>query len=141
MVSLLSVIVIAITAYVYPSLADDHKQPSIRQDAQADYTIYFPLDKYPETGQHIQAAIRRGEPAVCTIDREGAEQNRKESLHGVPTRKGYDRDEWPMAMCREGGEGADIQYVTPSDNRGAGSWISNQLDQLPDGAEVLFVVK
>ncbi|MFK4304053.1 hypothetical protein ABH892_004192 [Paenibacillus sp. RC254] len=54
---------------------------------------------------------------LCTIDRDGAEENHKESLKGVPTKKGYDHDEWPMAMCVEGGAGADIQYISPKNNR------------------------
>ncbi|WP_322923162.1 NucA/NucB deoxyribonuclease domain-containing protein [Paenibacillus campi] len=116
-------------------------QQQQHQDGKADYTLQFPLSRYPETGAHIREAIAAGKSAICTIDRSGAEENRKQSLKGIPTRKGYDRDEWPMAMCREGGIGADIKYVTPADNRGAGSWISNQLDNYPDGTRVLIEVK
>lgn len=43
--------------------------------------------------------------------------------------------------CAEGGTGADIAYVTPSDNRGAGSWVGNQLENYPDGTRVLIMVK
>jgi hypothetical protein len=108
----------------------------------SDYgmTITLPTDRYPETMAHIAAAIRAGASAVCTIDRNGADANRDASLRGVPTKKGYDRDEWPMAMCKEGGDGADIAYVTPNDNRGAGSWIGNLLSDLEDGTRVLFVI-
>ncbi|MNB99878.1 Sporulation-specific extracellular nuclease precursor [compost metagenome] len=102
--------------------------------------LVFPSDEYPETAEHIQKAIESGEPSVCTIDRDGAEENRKESLKGVPTKKRYDRDEWPMAMCKEGGAGADIEYIKPADNRGAGSWIGNQLDEYPDGTRVEFII-
>ncbi|MBY9078259.1 DNA-entry nuclease [Paenibacillus sp. HN-1] len=101
--------------------------------------LLFPSDEYPETANHIQKAIKRGEPNVCTIDRDGAEENRKESLKGVPAKKRYDRDEWPMAMCKEGGSGADIAYIKPADNRGAGSWIGNQLEKYPDGTRVEFI--
>jgi len=109
----------------------------------SDYgmTITLPTDRYPETMAHIAAAIRAGASAVCTIDRNGADANRDASLRGVPTKKGYDRDEWPMAMCKEGGDGADIAYVSPKDNRGAGSWIGNLLSDLEDGTRVLFVVE
>ncbi|MBW4080038.1 NucA/NucB deoxyribonuclease domain-containing protein [Paenibacillus sp. S150] len=103
--------------------------------------LEFPSDRFPETAGHIKEAIRSGESAVCTINRQLADENRKESLRGVPTKKGYDRDEWPMAMCEEGGRGADIQYITPSDNRGAGSWVGNQLEELPDGTRVEFMFK
>ncbi|WP_302058556.1 NucA/NucB deoxyribonuclease domain-containing protein [Paenibacillus sp. MZ03-122A] len=113
----------------------------ISQQAVAGYTLEFPSSRYPETGGHIRDAIAAGHSAVCTIDRDGAEENRKESLKGYPTKKGYDRDEWPMAMCAEGGAGADIRYITPSDNRGAGSWVSHQLDKYADGTKVRFIVK
>jgi hypothetical protein len=103
--------------------------------------LEFPAERYPETAKHIQDAIKNGESAVCTIDREEAEENRKESLKGVSTKKGYDRDEWPMAMCAEGGAGADIEYITPGDNRGAGSWVGNQLEDFADGTRVEFMFK
>ncbi|MEK4732714.1 NucA/NucB deoxyribonuclease domain-containing protein [Paenibacillus sp. FSL L8-0641] len=107
----------------------------------AQVTLQFPSGRYPETAQHIKEAIQAGKSPVCTIDREGAEQNRKHSLTGVPTRKGYDRDEWPMAMCSEGGKGANVKYIAPKDNRGAGSWVSHQLDEYEDGTRVKFVIK
>ncbi|NIK75688.1 uncharacterized protein YceK [Paenibacillus castaneae] len=105
-----------------------------------DASIILPSDRYPETIAHIAAAIEAGASAICTIDRAGAESNRSASLHGVPTKSGYDRDEWPMAMCSEGGEGADIAYISPKDNRGAGSWIGNKLDKYEDGTKVLFII-
>ncbi|WP_025717355.1 NucA/NucB deoxyribonuclease domain-containing protein [Paenibacillus sp. 1-18] len=114
---------------------------AISQQAAAEYTLEFPSSRYPETGAHIRDAIAAGRSAICTIDRDGAEENRKESLKGYPTKKGYDRDEWPMAMCSEGGEGADIRYISPKDNRGAGSWVSHQLDKYKDGTKVEFIVK
>lgn len=63
------------------------------------------------------------------------------ALNNVPTKKGFDRDEFPMAVCAEGGTGADIKYITPSDNRGAGSFVGNKLDKLSDGTKVKIVVK
>ncbi|SDT44664.1 Deoxyribonuclease NucA/NucB [Paenibacillaceae bacterium GAS479] len=105
-----------------------------------DVTLYFPSKRYPDTAAHIKKAIAAGESTTCTIDRDDAEDNRRESLQGIPTRKKYDRDEWPMAMCREGGAGAHVAYVKSSDNRGAGSWVGNQLEEYPDGTKVRFVV-
>ncbi|WP_025722554.1 NucA/NucB deoxyribonuclease domain-containing protein [Paenibacillus polymyxa] len=118
-----------------------YAEPTVISQQAAGYTLEFPSSRYPETGGHIRDAIAAGHSAVCTIDRDGAEENRKESLKGYPTKKGYDRDEWPMAMCAEGGAGADIRYITPSDNRGAGSWVSHQLDKYEDGTKVEFIVK
>lgn len=106
-----------------------------------DYVLVFPSDSYPETALHIYSALENGHSDVCTIDRDGADANRKKSLAGIDTKEGYDRDEWPMAMCAEGGEGADIAYINPSDNRGAGSWVGNQLSAYEDGEKVLFIVE
>nr|WP_308314740.1 NucA/NucB deoxyribonuclease domain-containing protein [Bacillus sp. V3-13] len=105
-----------------------------------DATVTFPSSRYPYTADHIRDAIAAGHSSVCTIDRAGADQNREESLRGIPTKKGYDRDEWPMAMCEEGGAGADVRYVPSSDNRGAGAWVGNQLSKYPDGTRVKFYV-
>lgn len=123
----------------------DEPAPVDRTDVPTTVTgegtvqLIFPADRYPETAKHIQDAIDNGHAATCTIDRDGADENRKLSLRGVETKKGYDRDEWPMAMCAEGGEGADIEYISPSDNRGAGSWVGNQLEEYPDGTLVEFI--
>ncbi|UQZ91727.1 hypothetical protein [Bacillus safensis] len=76
--------------------------------------LKFPTDKYPETARHIKNAIKKGASAVCTIDKEGADKNREESLKNIPTKRGYDRD--------------------------AGSWVSHQLNEYEDGTAVLFVV-
>ncbi|WP_037465278.1 NucA/NucB deoxyribonuclease domain-containing protein [Shimazuella kribbensis] len=103
--------------------------------------IDFPSDKYPSVADHIKDAIRKGKPSTCTIDRKGADQNRDDSLANVPTKKGYDRDEFPMAMCKEGGKGADIRYIKPKENRGAGSWFSNKVRKYPNGTVVKINVK
>ena len=67
--------------------------------------------------------------------------NRRQSLKGIPTKKNLDRDEYPPAMFDEGGTGASVRYVSPSDNRGAGSCIGNQCTTLPDGTKVKIVVE
>jgi hypothetical protein len=105
-----------------------------------DYSLEFPSEDYPETALHILGAIEQGHSDVCTIDRDGADQNRKESLSGIDTKDGYDRDEWPMAMCAEGGTGASVAYIDASDNRGAGSWVGHQLSAYEEGEKVLFIV-
>ncbi|PET91955.1 MULTISPECIES: NucA/NucB deoxyribonuclease domain-containing protein [Bacillus cereus group] len=115
------------------------KQTSGSQDIAQ--VIEFPSNKYPETAAHIKDAIANGKTDICTIDRDRAAERRKQSLANVPTKKGYDRDEYPMAMCREGGKGADIRHIKPADNRGAGSYIGNKVEKLPDGAKVKIVVK
>jgi hypothetical protein len=93
-------------------------------------SVYVVLSsvKYPETTDHIADAQAAGEAALLHIDRENEALHRSQSLSGFPTKPGYDRDEYPPAMSREGGTGADIRYVTPADNRGAGATMGNALE-------------
>jgi RHS repeat-associated protein len=92
-----------------------------------DGEIVIDHTKHPETAKHIDDAQRAGHSRICTLCRSGADANRKESLRGIPTLKGYDRDEYPFAMCVEGGKDASVRYVVPSDNRGAGSSAGSQV--------------
>ncbi|WJH28414.1 NucA/NucB deoxyribonuclease domain-containing protein [Paenibacillus sp. CC-CFT742] len=140
-ITLVTLVVLAVFAWFEGELPLDLPSPFKGSSQGVDHTITFPSDRYPETAKHIKDAIKAGHSDVCTIDREGAEANRDLSLKGVPVKKGKDRDEWPMAMCAEGGSNADIEYITPKDNRGAGSWVGNQLSTYPDGTRVKFVVK
>ena len=53
---------------------------------------------------------------------------------------GLDRDEYPPAMFAEGGKGASVRAIPPSDNRGSGAFIGHKLDGVPDGAKVKLEV-
>lgn len=113
-------------------------------------SVYIDADRHPETAQHVQEAqsgtIWRGDtstsgtplPSVLTIDRPNAKTNRADSLRGIPTRVGKDRDEYPPAMFEEGGAGASVKYIDPADNRGAGSSMGHQIKalNLGDGQKV-----
>ncbi|WP_053460727.1 RHS repeat-associated core domain-containing protein, partial [Xenorhabdus sp. GDc328] len=101
-----------------------------------DYVLKLTGSVYPQTFRHIDEAIKAGHPYIVTIQRETAKLNRKLSLKDVKTKKGADRDEWPMAMFKEGGHGASVRYIDPSDNRGAGSSIGKILSELPDGTKI-----
>lgn len=96
--------------------------------------------KYPESAQHIEDAIANGQPQTLTINRGGAADRRLEAMRGVPRQAGKDRYEYPPAMFQEGGAGASVRYITPSDNRGAGACISAQCRGLPDQSKVKIVV-
>lgn len=120
---------------------ENSDKTTITSPDEYDYILEFPSDRYPETALHIYGAIEQGYSDVCTINRAGAEENRKESLRGIDTREGFDRDEWPMAMCEEGGKGASVAYISASDNRGAGSWVGNELSQYENGERILFIVE
>ncbi|EHN3766973.1 hemagglutinin repeat-containing protein [Salmonella enterica] len=100
--------------------------------------IIINKSKYPESAKHIEDAQAAGKPAVLTIDRSGAAQRRQESLKDTPPVKGSDRDEYPPAMFKEGGTGASVRPIAPSDNRGAGACIGAQCRNLPDGTSVII---
>jgi RHS repeat-associated protein len=105
-----------------------------------DYKLKLRYVKYPHTFGHIKDAISNGHPSIVTINRTGAKLNRKNSLKGIKTKSGYDRDEWPMAVFKEGGKGASVRYIDPSDNRGAGSSIGNVMSDLPDRTKIKIEV-
>ena len=93
-------------------------------------SVYVVLSsaKYPQTTDHILDAQNAGQPALLHIDRENEALHRDQSLAPWPPKSGYDRDEYPPAMSREGGTGADVRYIDPSDNRGAGATMGNALE-------------
>jgi hypothetical protein len=76
---------------------------------------------------HALDARRNGKPRILHIRRDEADANRRASLKGIPTKPGFDRDEYPPAMSDEGGKGADVRYVRSAENRSAGSVMSRQL--------------
>ena len=108
---------------------------------EVDKVVKLPSSKYPESAAHARDAQAAGHPDVLTIDRPGAPGNRGESLKGIDKVPGKQLDEYPPAMFKEGGAGASVRPVTPSDNMGAGACIGNQCRGLPDGATVRIEVE
>ncbi len=94
--------------------------------------------RYPQTSDHTLDAIAAGEAALLHIDRADEDLHRSQSLAPFPPRSGYDRDEYPPAMSREGGTGADVRYIDPSDNRGAGAVMGNALEDYCEGQPFRF---
>jgi deoxyribonuclease NucA/NucB len=103
-------------------------------------TLTISLARYPNVGDHARDAIAAGESGVCTIDRKGAALRRKDSLRGIATAPGKDRDEFPPAICLEGGKGADVRLVPAKENRSEGAWMSGQLAKWPDGTRIRITV-
>ncbi len=99
-------------------------------------SVEVSMTRFPESAQHIEDAVAAGKPNTLTIDRANAAARRRESLRGTETRSGLDRDEFPPAMFEEGGQGASVRHINPSDNRGAGACIGAQCRGLPDGTTV-----
>ncbi len=89
--------------------------------------VVVSLAKYPRIADHVRDAIRSGQPVILHIDRTRADAHRAASTDDLPTKRGYDRDEYPPAMSREGGESADVRHVKSSENRAAGASMGGQL--------------
>jgi hypothetical protein len=73
---------------------------------------------------HVFDARRKGKLRILHIRRDEAVANRRASLKGIPTKPGFDRDEYPPAMSDEG---ADVRYVRSAENRSASSVMRRQL--------------
>ncbi|MMZ57342.1 Sporulation-specific extracellular nuclease precursor [compost metagenome] len=66
---------------------DKRNGERIYAEPVAGCTLEFPSSRYPKTGVHIRDAIASGHSVLWTIDKDGAEEKRKESLKGYPTKK------------------------------------------------------
>jgi len=121
--------------YPYSSLTYKPTGTGTKEDPRI---INVPQNKYPESAQHISNVEKGPASKVYTLDRPGTDSRRNDSLSGIPVLKGFDRDEWPPAVVKEGGYGANVRYISPSDNRGAGGTIGQQLKGLSDGAFIKF---
>ncbi|MBP1307354.1 hypothetical protein JOD82_000369 [Paenibacillus sp. 1182] len=64
-----------------------YAEPAAISQQAAGYTLEFPSSRYPETGAHIRDAIVAGHSAVCTIDRDGTEENRKSRSRAIQLKK------------------------------------------------------
>lgn len=104
-------------------------------------TIRLSVKAQGEAALHAKDAIAAGKPSVLTIARDGADANRAASTGGIPKVPGKQLDEYPPAMFREGGSGASVRAINPSDNMSAGACIGNACRGLPDGAKVRIVVE
>ena len=102
--------------------------------------IKMSRSKYPESVKHIEDAIKNGQPEELTLDRSGAKANRRASLKGHQKIPNLDLDEYPPAMSKEGGFGADIRGINRSDNRGSGSSAGHQLRNYPDGTKFHYKI-
>jgi hypothetical protein len=98
------------------------------------FTITIQDDKKDQCVQHIKDACKTRGKTYTTGG--NSRRNRSNSLRGKKAKKGFDRDEWPMAMFKEGGKGASVRYINPSQNRSMGSRIGALCRGLPRGTTV-----
>lgn len=106
--------------------------PGCKLQIRPPVKIEVSAARWPHIADHV-ADVRKHYREVLHLDRAGADENRSQSLAGFPTRKGYDRDEYPPALSAEGGEGANVRYVIASENRSQGSVMGNALEPYCNG--------
>lgn len=133
------------------TVSDLFKLPVPCERRDAPVVVKLPSSRWPHIADHVNDAVHAGVhkddrvakayPSMLHIDRAGADENRRLSLRGVPTRKGYDRDEYPMALSDEGGSGADVRYVRLKENRAAGASMGTQLRAFCDGQSFRIATK
>jgi hypothetical protein len=84
------------------------------------------------------------------LNRRSAEARRDRLLASYPTRRGFDRDEYPPAVGRGKGPGlergvnprgwrADVRYVPSHENRSQGSTMGIKLRRFCDGTRFRYV--
>ena len=116
--------------------------------------IRFSTSRYPNIRHHTLDAIREGWPATLVLNRPGADARRTRLLEDIPTRRGYDRDEYPPAVGRGRANGdlrslvrgidprgwrADVEYVPSAENRSHGSSMGSKLRHFCNGTRFRYV--
>jgi hypothetical protein len=102
--------------------------------------------------RHFRGALRRGWPRRLVVNRRGAEARRERALRDIPTREGYDRDEYPPAVGRGRGRGlergrnprgwkTDVRYVPSGENRSHGATLGNRLERFCNGTRFRYVFR
>jgi hypothetical protein len=116
--------------------------------------LSFSSSKYRNIKKHTLAAIADGWPRILVLNRPGADARRDRLLEDIPTRDGFDRDEYPPAVGRGRANGeqrglvrginplgwmADVMYVASSENRSHGSSLGAKLRGLCNGTRFRYV--
>ena len=152
-----SVVIVALLAVALGPIATTAKAPGqtaaeCRRPAGVQ-RIVFSAAKYPSVRRHFRRAVlRRGWPRQLVVNRGGADERRERLLRDIPTREGFDRDEYPPAVGRGRGPGlergrhprgweADVRYVPASENRSDGASLGAQLQPLCNGTRFRYVFR
>ena len=114
-----------------PSVPPPGASPTATQNPKA---VTIDKSKYPEAAKHLEDAGAVGVP--LTVDREGAAARRKAALKGQSTQPNMDRDEAPPAVFEEGSK--SVRLIPPSDNRGAGGTLGQQIKDVKNGEKVII---
>lgn len=125
-----------------PTAPEDEDAPATDKQKQCKkpkttVKLSFSKTKYPNIKAHTERAIAKGQPKVLKLNRKGADERRKKLLKGIPTKPGYDRDEYAPAVGRATWK-ADVEYVPSSENRSHGSSMGIKLRPYCDGTKFMY---
>lgn len=93
--------------------------------------------KHSEIILHMREAIQKGQPRILVLDRKDADLHRTQSLAHVRKKPGFQRDEYPPAVSEQGGTGADVKYVNPTQNSSSGAIMGARLRIFCDGQQFI----
>lgn len=115
--------------------------------------LRFSAERYPNIRAHAIAAIAAGWPRILVLNRPGKGERRERLLQNIPTKAGFDRDEYPPAVGRgrsyNGQRGlvrgtdptgwvADVMYVPSGENRSHGATLGNKLRRFCNGTRFRY---
>lgn len=115
--------------------------------------LSFSKKKYPNIRRHYIKAVALGWGRTLVVNRDGADARRNKLLKDIPTKKGYDRDEYPPAVGRGTtfpwlmrgddpvGWKASVMYVPSSENRSHGSVMGRLLRPFCNGTKFRYAFK
>lgn len=119
-------------------------QQVAQQAAGKPRDVIIQRSRHPEAASNIENAQRNGQPTVLHIDRAGAAERRAAATGSVRLNPKpaphYERDEYPPAFTREGGHNANVRFINPHDNRGAGGTMRAQTRDLADDSKIRVLV-
>lgn len=116
--------------------------------------LVFSASKYPNIRAHANRAIAKGWPAVLVVNRPQDGSRRDRLLHNIPTKPGYDRDEYPPSIGRGRPNGnlrglvqgtdptgwkADVEYVGSHENRSQGAVMGSKLRRFCNGTRFRYL--
>jgi hypothetical protein len=114
--------------------------------------IIFSRSEYPNIRKHFRIAVKQGWPRRLVVNRPDADARRDRLLEDIPTKDGYDRDEYPPAVGRGKGPGlergrdprgwkAHVRHVPSSENRSHGAVLGNALEEFCNGTRFRYVFR
>lgn len=137
-----------------PSTSTPNTSSSSCIRPRAVQRLVFNRSKYPNIRAHYVRAVAKGWPRIMVVNRKGTDARRDRLLEGIPTKAGFDRDEYPAAVGRGKRNGtsrglvaginptgwmADVEYVPSGENRSHGSSLGRKLRRFCDGVRFRYI--